>query len=403
MPSPLAYLLYLEAWGALRRTGVFFATFFLSSLTTYVAMVLTPLYALRLTQSLPLISLLTTAYYLAFTLFLPLYGKLSDKLRGYAWFTALGAALTGLLCIATPATSRFEELVALRTAQGVAWALVAPMGAAMASISTIEAFRGRAVSIYNLSVSSGYLAGSILSGAVSEALDIERAFIIGGTSSLIATGLAMKLRGEVRLGGRAEARSRLREARVVYVGFFLRNAGATGVWALLPIYLASLGASELWIGILYAVNMVSQTALMRHVGRLTDKIGRKPVFVLGLFASSAVFLIYGLSTHYLWILPAHVLLGLAWCSLITASTAYVGDRAPLEAQGAAMSLLFTTTGLAWIAGSGLAAALVDFVGLRNYMLIAALLSAVGGAYAVWFMEPRLRARPKTSCRGGSRR
>lgn len=178
---------------------------------------------------------------------------------------------------------------------------------------------------------------------------------------------------------------------MVHVSFFLRNAGATGVWSLLPVYLSCLGASELWIGLLYAVNMASQTALMRYVGRLTDRVGRKPVFVFGLFASSAVFIVYGLSTHYIWVLPAHVLLGLAWCSLITASTAYVGDRAPAEAQGAAMGLLFTTTGLAWIAGSGLAAALVGHIGLRNYMFVAALLSAAGGAYASWFMEPRLRS------------
>ncbi len=51
-----------------------------------------------------------------------------------------------------------------------------------------------------------------------------------------------------------------------------------------------------------------------------------------------------------------------------------------------MSLLFTITGLAWIAGSSLAAATVDLVGLRNYMFIAASLAALGGLYANKFME-----------------
>ncbi|MEM4700443.1 MAG: MFS transporter [Candidatus Nezhaarchaeales archaeon] len=374
-----------------RGARLLFATFFLPSFTTYVTMVLTPLYALKLTSSLPLISLLTTVYYASFTSSSLLCGRLSDRLGGYAWFAAAGAALMGLLCIAIPAAKSFEWLMAVRGAQGLAQALVAPAGAALASLSADRSSRGRAVSVYNLSVSSGYLAGSMLSGVASEGLGLEGAFILGGVPSLAAAGLALGLRGLEGRRGRAEG---VGGARVIYVSFFLRNAGATGVWALLPVYLASLGASKLWIGALYAVNMASQTVFMRYAGHLTDRIGRKPVFVLGLFASSIVFVIYGLSTHYLWMLPANVLLGLAWCSLITSSTAYVGDRAPAEAQGAAMGMLFTTTGLAWIAGSGLAAALVDAVGLRNYMFVAALLSAAGGAYAGWFMEPGAREGPR---------
>lgn len=376
----------------LGRTWLFFATFFLPSLTTYVTMVLTPLYALRLTSSLPLISLLTTVYYASFTSFSLLCGRLSDRLGGYAWLAAAGAALMGLLCIAVPATTSFEGLVVVRGAQGLAQALIAPAGAAMASLSATRSVRGRAVSIYNLSVSSGYLAGSVLSGVASEWLGLEGAFVLGGGPSLVAAGLAIGLRGAPEGRGRAE--EGVRGARAVYVSFFLRNTGATGVWALLPVYLSSLGASELWIGALYAVNMASQTVFMRYAGRLTDRVGRKPVFVFGLFASSAVFATYGLSAHYLCMLPANILLGLAWCSLITSSTAYVGDRAPAEAQGAAMGLLFTTTGLAWIAGSGLAAVLVDHIGMRNYMFVAALLSAAGGAYASWSMEPGPRGPPR---------
>ena len=392
MSSLLAHLLHFEALGVSRsRAALFFSTFFLSSLATYMAIVFVPLYALGLTESLPLISLLTTAYYVAFTACLPIYGRLSDRLGGHAWFTALGAALTGALCIAIPLTSRLEELMALRAAQGLAWALVAPMGAAMASMSTTKAFRGRAMSVFNLSVSSGYLAGSLVGGAVSELLGLDAVFLLGGISSIIAAGLALGLRGWGRPRREVERRevklrARLGKAKVVYVGFFLRNAGATGIWALLPIYLAYLGASELWIGLLYTVNLASQTLLMGQVGQLTDRLGRKPVFLLGLFGSSAVFVLYGLSPHYLWIIPVHVLLGLSWCSLITASTAYIGDRAPVEAQGAMMSLLFTVTGLAWIAGSSLAAAVVDLVGLRNYMFIAASLAALGGLYSSYFME-----------------
>jgi MFS family permease len=384
----LANLIHLEALDVPRgRAVLFFTTFFLTSLATYMTIVFIPLYALSLTQSLPLISLLTTSYYLAFTASLPIYGWASDRLGSYAAFTMLGAALTGALCIAIPFTKGVGELMALRAAQGLAWALVAPMGAAMASMSTTKDLRGRAVSVFNLSTSSGYLAGSLIGGLASELLGLTATFMLGGAASLTAALLSLGLRGWRTVErGRVKQHLKLGGLKAVYIGFFLRNAGATGIWALLPVYLASLGASRLWIGLLYAVNLASQTALMGYVGHLADKLGRKPTLLLGLFGSSAVFTLYGLAPHYLWIAPIHVLLGLSWCSLINASTAHIGDRAPMEAQGYTMSLLFTITGLAWIAGSSLAAATVDLLGLRNYMFLAASLASLGGLYVAKFME-----------------
>lgn len=395
MTSTLAHLLPLEALGEGRkRAALFFTTFFFTSLATYMAIVFIPLYALKLTDSLSLISLLTTAYYLAFTTSLPLYGRLSDRIGTYFAFTAIGAAATGITCMLIPTVGRIEQLMVLRAAQGVSWALVAPMGAAMASMSTTKALRGRAMGVFNLSVSSGYLAGSIVGGAVSELYGLEAVFLLGGVSAILAAFMALGLRGwKTPRPRRIKRKVELRKVKVVYVGFALRNIGATGIWALLPIYLASLGASDLWVGLLYMVNLASQTALMGCVGNLTDKAGRKPVFLIGLFGSSLVFMFYGLAQNHLWIIPIHILLGLSWCSLITASTSYIGDESPEDAHGAMMSLLFTVTGLSWIIGSSLAAATVSFVGLRNYMFIAAGLSAIGGLYSAFKMQETLAKNP----------
>lgn len=392
MRGAVAHFIHFEALGRGRReTYAFFATFFLTAMSTYMTIVFIPLYALKFTANLGLVSLLTTAYYIAFTASLPIYGRLSDRKGAYATFTILGTAATSLSCLAIPAVRSYLELAAVRAVQGVSWALVAPMGAAMASLSTTRTLRGRAMSVFNLSVSSGYLAGSIAAGVVSELWGMDSVFILGGLTSAAASITAiLGLRGwRVAERPRSRVKLRLRRVKPVYVGFALRNVGATGIWALFPIYLASLGASDLWIGILYMVNLASQSLLMGYVGSLTDKWGRKPVFLMGLFGSSTVFALYGLSKNYLWIIPIHVLLGLSWNSLITASTAYIGDEAPGEAHGAMMSLLFTVTGLAWIAGSSLAAGLVGLIGLRKYMFVAAAFSALGGLYGLVYMEESL--------------
>ncbi|PCN50510.1 hypothetical protein B6U99_04070 [Candidatus Geothermarchaeota archaeon ex4572_27] len=390
MKVALPHLIHLEALGRSRREAeAFFATFFLTSMSTYMAIVFVPLYALKYTGDLSLIALLATSYYVAFTASLPLCSRLSDRTGAYSAITMAGAALTALTCLAIPALTDYWQLLAVRGLQGVAWAFIAPMGAAMASMTTTKALRGRAVSVYNLSVSLGYLAGSIVGGLVSEAMGIDSAFILGGLASAAACILAFKrLKGwrqgpppsEGARGG--VGAFRVGRSRAVYVCFALRNVGATGIWALFPIYLAYLGASELWIGVIYMVNLASQSLLMSYVGSLTDRLGRKPIMLLGLFGSSAVFALYGLAQSYLWIIPVHVLLGLSWSSLMTASAAYIGDEAPEDAQATMMGLLFMVTGLAWIAGSSMASGLVKLVGLRGYMFVASALSAIGGLYGI---------------------
>lgn len=313
-----------------------------------------------------------------------------NRLKAYALPISIGAAIAGFINILMLAMDSIEKLTFLRTLQGISWTLIAPTGATMASISTTRNLRGRAMGLFNLSESSGFLAGSIVGGMVSQLYGLETVFIVGSIASILSSITALSLRGwgstsRIETFARKD-RVELKKVEVVYIGFILRNIAATGIWALLPIFLVYLGASRLWVGILCMVNLASQTLLMGYVGALTDRLGRKPVFLLGLFGSSIVFILYGVAQNYLWIVPIHVLLGLSWCSLINSATAYVGDHSPRGLHGATMSLLFTATGLAWIIGSSLAAATVEVLGLRNYVFLAAAISTLGGLYSALKMK-----------------
>src|SRR5665647_1981380 len=47
----------------------------------------------------------------------------------------------------------------------------------------------------------------------------------------------------------------LRRDYRVYLAVFLRHLGATAVWIILPLYLASLGMDKFWIGLLWGINL----------------------------------------------------------------------------------------------------------------------------------------------------
>lgn len=55
----------------------------------------------------------------------------------------------------------------------------------------------------------------------------------------------------------------LRQNKIVYSSFFLRQLGASAVWSLFSIFLAhELGASDIWIGTIYATNAITQSIFM---------------------------------------------------------------------------------------------------------------------------------------------
>ena len=81
--------------------------------------------------------------------------------------------------------------------------------------------------------------------------------------------------------------------------FFALFATVTGVGIvvpLLPVYAHNLGASGLYIGLIFGSFSISRTCLLPYFGRLSDRTGRKPIIVIGLLAYAVVSVAFLLST-----------------------------------------------------------------------------------------------------------
>ncbi len=95
----------------------------------------------------------------------------------------------------------------------------------------------------------------------------------------------------------------------------LRNFGAYSIWIIFPLFLASRGASNLWIGVLYFINTAGQGVIMRRLDFIKD------VWLIktGLILSVIVFISYTLAPDYRWIIPLQIMLAVSY------SFIYVGD------------------------------------------------------------------------------
>ena len=123
--------------------------------------------------------------------------------------------------------------------------------------------------------------------------------------------------------------------------FFSMFGTVTGVGIvvpLLPVYATHLGASGVYIGLIFAAFSISRTFLLPYFGRLSDKKGRKPFIIAGLFAYTIVSLLYMLSNRVESLIAVRFFQGIASAMIMPAVQAYVGDITPPQREGFTMGL-----------------------------------------------------------------
>ncbi len=125
---------------------------------------------------------------------------------------------------------------------------------------------------------------------------------------------------------------------ILFFSMFGTVTGVGIVVPLLPIYAHDLGASGIYIGLIFGAFSISRTFLLPYFGRQSDKKGRKPFIVAGLFAYTVVSLVFILSNSVESLIALRFLQGIASAMIMPAVQAYVGDITPSGREGFTMGL-----------------------------------------------------------------
>jgi DHA1 family tetracycline resistance protein-like MFS transporter len=137
---------------------------------------------------------------------------------------------------------------------------------------------------------------------------------------------------------------------VVYLAVFVDLLGFGIILPLLPYYAERFGATGLWVGAILTAYSAAQLVGASILGRLSDRIGRRPVLLMSLAGSAASLFLSGLA-HSLWpLLLARALAGLFGGS-IAAAQAYVADVTLPEERAKYMGLLGASIGLGFVFGA----------------------------------------------------
>ncbi len=181
---------------------------------------------------------------------------------------------------------------------------------------------------------------------------------------------------------------------IIFLTIFVDLIGFGIVLPLLPFYAQEFGASPLLIGLIVAAHPAMQFVFGPLWGRVSDRVGRRPILLLGLVGSGISYLIFALAGNVAWLFASRLMAGMVGAN-VPVSQAYIADSTDLEDRTRGMGLVGAAFGLGFIAGPAIGGALSQFGYAVPGFFAAALCFANAGAAVFHLPEslsPELRAR-----------
>ncbi len=189
---------------------------------------------------------------------------------------------------------------------------------------------------------------------------------------------------------------------VIFLTIFLDLLGFGLVIPLLPFFATDLGATGFQVGILMTAYSGMQFLFAPLWGRLSDRVGRRPVLLVSIAGNVVAMLLFSASTNLVIFFLARAFAGMANANIGTAQ-AYMADILPPEERTKGMGLIGAAFGLGFVLGPAVGGLLAT-ISLAAPALAAAALSALNLVLA-WFNLPESlppEAREKARLRRGSR-
>ena len=143
------------------------------------------------------------------------------------------------------------------------------------------------------------------------------------------------------------------QRRNLYILTFVLFVVMLGYGIIIPIfpfYVESMGAGGLELGLLVASYAVMRLIFGPIWGGLSDRVGRRPVLLIGILGYVITMVWFGLATKLWMLFVARILSGILSSATAPTAMAYIADSTPEDERGGAMGLLGAAGGMGTIVG-----------------------------------------------------
>lgn len=286
------------------------------------------------------------------------FGALSDRygrVRVLTWTIVLFAVFTGLCAIA----QGYWDLLVYRTIAGIGLGGEFGIGMALAIEAWPAKHRAKAASYVALGWQVGVLAAALLTPVLLPHIGWRGMFVVGIFPAFVAWYLRVRLHEPEIFSQKQTALSTQKTSKLesfkllvkdkattkvslgVVVLTSVQNFGYYGIMIWMPNFLSKqLGFSLTKSGLWTAVTVCGMMAGIWIFGRLADRIGRKPSFLLFQLGAVISIITYSQLADPTAMLVAGAFLGMFVNGMMGGYGALMAEAYPTEARATAQNVLF---------------------------------------------------------------
>ncbi|MBT4873909.1 MAG: MFS transporter [Desulfobacula sp.] len=182
----------------------------------------------------------------------------------------------------------------------------------------------------------------------------------------------------------------------LFFAIFTTVTGVGIVVPLLPVYANDLGATGIYVGMIFGSFSISRIFLLPVFGRLSDQKGRKPFIVAGLTAYTLISFAFIFSKNIETLIILRFIQGAGSAMIMPVVQAYVGEITPEGSEGYSMGLFNLSMFLSLSLGPLIGGGIKDIWSLDAAFICMGVLSCIGLLLCIFFLPPVFEENTKTS-------
>lgn len=313
-----------------------------------------PYYAQGMGASPSQVGLILASYSYVTAIALIPFGILSDRV-GHLKMLTIGITLYTLVPLLYPLASDLTQLGLVRALHGFSCAVFFPAAITLALDTSTQDRWGESLGWFTTATQLALVVGPALGGFLLNYYGFAIVFYSCSAIPLVGLIFVLFRLTTIQPAGVRKAAStaswKWLKQPPVFAGLmapFFFTIGSGTILTFMPLYSQGLGIAETGAGIIIATVYVGSAFFRIFGGKLSDKIGRRPVILLGLLASFTAIILISFMNSFPGLIVAAIFYGVGMGIAMPAAYALVADLTPSALRGLTMGLTtsFLHVGLA---------------------------------------------------------
>jgi MFS family permease len=185
----------------------------------------------------------------------------------------------------------------------------------------------------------------------------------------------------------------VRGIHAISLSAFAVMVGMGVIAPLLPLFAENLGATGLWIGLIFSAYSLSRLVFLPLAGKLSDVYGRRNILLIGLFLYSVISLLYTISANPAQLSIVRLLHGISSALIIPVAMAAAAETSERGEEGKTLGMFNQAIFLGLAAGPILGGFTSDFFGYKATFVSVSLIGFITLLVAfLTFPEGRIKQR-----------